>query len=78
MVKGSSRNSSNNCGVNTANLLLDLFVNVTIMTVDNNFSTIFLGSLQLVRVTINGDNVSTKDVVGKLDTEVTKTTGTNN
>ena len=77
MVKGCGRNGSNNCSVNPANLFLNLFVNIVIVTVDADFSTVFLSSLQLVFVTINGDNVGTKDVVGKLNPQVTQTTGTN-
>ena len=63
--------------MNTANLFLDLFVNVVIVTVNANFRTVFLSSLQLVFVTINGNYVGAKDVVGKLDTKVTQTTSTN-
>ena len=64
--------------MNSTNLFLDLFINVVIVTVDADFRTVFLSGLQLVFVTINGNNVSAKDVVGKLDSEVTQTTGTNN
>ena len=52
--------------MNTANLFLDLFINVVVVTVDADFSTVFLSGLQLVFVTINGNYVGAKDVVGKL------------
>ena len=77
MVKGGSVNGRNNGSVNPTNLFLDLLVNVTIMTVDQDFSTVFLGSLKLVFVPVNGNHVSTKDVVSKLDPQVPETTGTN-
>ena len=77
LVKGSWRNSRNNSCMNAANLFLDLFVNIAVMTVDQNFSAFLLGSFQFVRVTINGNNVSTKYVVGKLNPQVTQTTSTN-
>ena len=61
----------------TANLSLDLFINVVIMTVDANLSPVFLSSLKFVFVTINSDNMSPKDIVGKLNPKVTQATGTN-
>ena len=61
-----------------ADLVLDLLGRVSLSRVNDDVSTVFLSGLQLIVIDVNCDDVSLEDILGPLNTEVTKATSTIN